>query len=720
VEASVPATANHLADTSGAVKFVIAKAQTALVVTLIGWTYGETANSPSVGATNPGGGTVTYTYYADSNNAKGALIGTTKPSAAGSYWVEASVPATANHLAGTSAAVKFVIAKAPTTLVVTLGGWTYGEAANSPSIGETNPGGGTVTYTYYADNGGAKGTLIGTTKPTTAGSYWVEASVPATANHLAGISAAVRFVIAKAPTTLVVTLSGWTYGETANTPSIGVTNPGGGTVTYTYYADNGNTKGALIGTTKPTTAGSYWVEASVPATANHLAGISAAVRFVINRPYIKFPGAAIAQPELTVLHPLSASNSLTLNPIPSRINGQAVKFGWLIDDGNAKTTADTNAANVVNWQTELTFKNLTPGTVYNIFAQTKENYNFLAGAPISIRYQLPRPDALTVTPSAITRQVGLRQMVTFSAELTGLGYLPQGVTWSVDGENLTDSSVTPDGTLNIGANESAGTLTVTATSVFDPSKTATATITLTEEPPDPAIESITISPANLILSKDADSPAHSAKLSAAVKSIGGANKAVTWSVDDEAVAEIAEDGTLTAKAAGTAIVTATSVFNPDKTAVLTVTVIAGEPEPAVVSVAVSSPGAKDAATGNPTAKVGGKRAFAANVSVTGGANTEVTWTSRDRSIATVDPTTGVVTGVAAGEAIIIATSNVDPMKYGYLAVTVTADPILALERVVNRYITRLFTFVFRITALDFSAIHKVLPSASALFCEKIR
>jgi uncharacterized repeat protein (TIGR02543 family) len=281
VEASVPATANHLAGVSAAVKFVIAKAATNLVVTLSGWTYGEAANSPSIGATNPGGGTVTYTYYADDGGVKGAEIVTTKPTTAGSYWIEASVPATANHLADTSAAVKFVIAKAPTTLVVTLGGWTYGEAANSPSIGATNPGGGTVTYTYYADSNNTKGALIGTTKPINAGSYWIEASVPATANHLADVSAAVMFVIAKAPTMLVVTLSGWTYGETANTPNVGATNPGGGTVTYTYYADSNNAKGTLIGTTKPTTAGSYWVEASVPATANHLAGVSAAVRFVI-------------------------------------------------------------------------------------------------------------------------------------------------------------------------------------------------------------------------------------------------------------------------------------------------------------------------------------------------------------------------------------------------------------------------------------------------------
>ena len=91
----------------GTAAFTIEKAAIAPALTMTGWTYGETANEPSVTG-NTGMGTVTYAYYSD--GACTAEIA--KPTDAGTYWVKATVAQTANYKAGTTAAVSFTIAKA--------------------------------------------------------------------------------------------------------------------------------------------------------------------------------------------------------------------------------------------------------------------------------------------------------------------------------------------------------------------------------------------------------------------------------------------------------------------------------------------------------------------------------------------------------------------------------------------------------------------------------
>ena len=65
----------------------------------------------------------------------------------------------------------------------------------------------------------------------------------------------------------------------------------------------------------------------------------------------------------------------------------------------------------------------------------------------------------------------------------------------------------------------------------------------------------------------------SVKLTANIRAIAGADKAVVWSVDKKAVATIAEDGTLTAVAPGTVKVTATSAFDSKVSASVDVEVV---------------------------------------------------------------------------------------------------------------------------------------------------
>ena len=74
-----------------------------------------------------------YTYYADSNGAKGDAL-STAPVNAGTYWVEGYIAASGNNSAVTSAAVKFQITKAPLTATAEDQSVIYGEEAPNYTV----------------------------------------------------------------------------------------------------------------------------------------------------------------------------------------------------------------------------------------------------------------------------------------------------------------------------------------------------------------------------------------------------------------------------------------------------------------------------------------------------------------------------------------------------------------------------------------------------------
>lgn len=84
----------------------------------------------------------------------------------------------------------------------------------------------------------------------------------------------------------------------------------------------------------------------------------------------------------------------------------------------------------------------------------------------------PAVTSVTVAPNTLTLGVG--QSAQFSATVETSNFAPQTVTWSTDSEEVTISN---QGKVTIPAGAS-GSVVVTATSVFDPTKTGTATITI--------------------------------------------------------------------------------------------------------------------------------------------------------------------------------------------------------------------------------------------------
>lgn len=83
---------------------------------------------------------------------------------------------------------------------------------------------------------------------------------------------------------------------------------------------------------------------------------------------------------------------------------------------------------------------------------------------------------VTVTPANATVHKGSNIVLT--ANVAGTGYPPSEVTWTITGNTSNKTYISPYGVLYIGEDETADSITVTATSDYDKSKNGTSTITV--------------------------------------------------------------------------------------------------------------------------------------------------------------------------------------------------------------------------------------------------
>lgn len=195
-------------------------------------------------------------------------------------------------------------------------------------------------------------------------------------------------------------------------------------------------------------------------------------------------------------------------------------------------------------------------------------------------------------------------------------------------------------------------------------------VTEAEPVVEPEVTAVAVAPATLALEAG-----DTGTLTATVTATGGADESVTWGTSNPAVANVA-NGVVTAVGAGTATITATSVFNTAVSGSATVTVT--EPvEPAVTGVAVTP------ATTDDLEIDGAPVVLTANVTAVGGASEAVTWSSSDVAEAIVEVEdngdgTATVTAVGAGTATITATSDFDGTVSGSATVTVLAPAITSV------------------------------------------
>lgn len=90
--------------------------------------------------------------------------------------------------------------------------------------------------------------------------------------------------------------------------------------------------------------------------------------------------------------------------------------------------------------------------------------------------QSPTITSVTVTPA--TASVGKGAQLQLSAEVVATGFASKNVSWNVEGANSDETTITPNGLLVVGSDETATSLTVKAISLADSSKSGSATITV--------------------------------------------------------------------------------------------------------------------------------------------------------------------------------------------------------------------------------------------------
>ena len=437
LKAVVEETANYEGDSDTCI-FIVKKASTTnsdSKVSISGWTYGGyngVENTPSIDSSlNPENQTVQYTYYTDgacstqTSTKNGAETEGGVPKNAGTYYVKAQIPESANYNAGTATGT-FEIKPLPAQLDWSSSDLTYNGKDQTVTAKVTNAlPGDTFTLTYETNE-----TYTNTGK--NARKYTAKVTALGNTNYsLSEEESVYSWEIKKASTTnsaSKVSINGWTYGGyngAKNTPSIDPSlNPENQTVQYTYYTDGAcstqtsTENGAETEGGVPKNAGTYYVKAQIPESANYNAG--------------------------------TATGTFEIKPLP-------VKLDWSSSDLTYNGKDQTVTAKVTNalpgdtftltYETNETYTNSGKNArkyTAKVTALGNTNYSFIQEE--SIHPWVINPKAVTVKPDDLYKHIG--------GEEPQLTYTTDGI---VEGETLSGI------TLQRESGEDARKYTITAT-----------------------------------------------------------------------------------------------------------------------------------------------------------------------------------------------------------------------------------------------------------------
>jgi hypothetical protein len=230
-----------------------------------------------------------------------------------------------------------------------------------------------------------------------------------------------------------------------------------------------------------------------------------------------------------------------------------------------------------------------------------------------------------------------------NATVQGTGSYSSVVTWSASSGTISSSGL-------FTAPTSAGSVTVTATSTQDTTKSGMATVTVTAQSGPPTITSVSVACNPSIVAINATS-----QCNATVQGTGSYSSAVTWSANG---GTINSSGLFTAPAsAGSVTVTATSTQDTTKSGTASITVQSAPSTITSVSVACNPSTVATNATSQCNATVQGMGSY----------SSAVKWSANGGTI----DSSGLFTAPAvAGAVTVTATSTQDTTKSGQATVTV--------------------------------------------------
>ena len=231
-----------------------------LNVSMEGWTYGDEQPSPKV--TGLGYATADITY----SNKEDGTYTTEKPLTPGTWWVKANVAETANYPAGV-AINSFVIAPKEITITADSASKVYDGTALTKDSYTCSVNG--LAYEDKISEIKVTGsqTAVGSTENDVSGVV-IESSDNTNVTECYNIIYKKgTLTVTKASNTVSVDIKGWTYGEEGKEPTVKA-DVDADKVSYSYSDKADGTFKADV----PTSAGTWYVKATVPRTDNYSEG----------------------------------------------------------------------------------------------------------------------------------------------------------------------------------------------------------------------------------------------------------------------------------------------------------------------------------------------------------------------------------------------------------------------------------------------------------------
>lgn len=263
----------------------------------------------------------------------------------------------------------------------------------------------------------------------------------------------------------------------------------------------------------------------------------------------------VATVTITVSPPATAIGGITLVPDAATLDVDEtlqleVIFSGVVGDPLRTVTWASSDDTIASVDTNGIVTAEAPGGPVTITATSTFDDTKQATAAITVREPDDEIGGLTIEPISATLEVG--GTVDLTVTLTGVvGNPDPTLSWSNGDPNVVTIESTGLNTVRVTAEGPGGPVNVTATSNFDTTKSATATITVEDEVV--ITEGITVEPAEANLR-----PGATQQFEAIVT---GAKKEPTlvWSTSNPAVATVSATGLVRAESGGDATITATDL-----------------------------------------------------------------------------------------------------------------------------------------------------------------